>query len=219
MILTASGYAIHLDGRTNPDGQTAPAGHIHFQIGNGGFTQANANAAVPLNQWVHVAAARKANEPARIYYNGVLQPSGVVTWNGNITYTGAEMDIGKQAGFGNRYFNGAIDDVQIYNRALTESEIKAFITQILPDKTTIFNAGTNWTVIASPATVGEGDTTYDNQNIRIAGTTLTVNGAHAFRERGVAERSCYDTQWHNHHIRDETRCDRLDAFLSTAQVR
>ena len=29
----ASGYALHFDGRLNTDGQAAPIGHIHFQIG------------------------------------------------------------------------------------------------------------------------------------------------------------------------------------------
>ena len=44
-----------------------------------------------------------------------------------------------------------------------------------------FNAGTNWTIIASPITVVEGDTAYDNKNIRVAGTTFTLNGRHSFR--------------------------------------
>jgi hypothetical protein len=51
---------------------------------------------------------------------------------------------------------------------------------VVPDQSATFNAGTAWTVIASPATAGEGDTTYDNQNIRVVGTTFTVNGAHSF---------------------------------------
>ena len=53
---------------------------------------------------------------------------------------------------------------------------------VVADQNSIFNAGANWTIIASPATVGEGDTAYDNKNIRITGatTTFTVNGHHSF---------------------------------------
>ena len=122
---TRSGYALHLDGRTNPDGQPSPPGHLHFQIEDGSLHTTNANAQVPLNQWVHVAAVRKANENARIYYNGVLQPSTSVPWTGGITYSGAELDLGRESDYGNRFFNGVIDEVAIYNRALSAQEVEA----------------------------------------------------------------------------------------------
>lgn len=173
-----TGYAIQLDGRTNPDSQPAPAGHLHFQIGNGSWHTTNANQAVPLNRWVHVAATRKANEDAKIYYDGVLQPSTSLAWDGSIGYTGAEFDIGRQSDFSDRYFKGSLDDVQIYNRALSDVEIQR-LAEV--NQTAVFNAGTSWTVIASATSVGEGDTTYDNRNLRVSGTTLTLNGAHSFK--------------------------------------
>ena len=49
------------------------------------------------------------------------------------------------------------------------------------DATMAFGAGTLWTVITTPATTGEGDTTYDGLNIRVNGTTFTVNGGHTFK--------------------------------------
>ena len=52
---------------------------------------------------------------------------------------------------------------------------------VVADQNGIFSAGTNWTIIASPATVGEGDAAYDNMNIRVTGTTFTINGHHNFR--------------------------------------
>jgi len=176
-----TGYAIHLDGRTNPDSQTAPAGHLHFQIGNGAWHTTHTNAQIPLNQWVHVAATRKANEAAKIYYNGALQPSASLTWDGSVSYTGAEFDIGRQSDYSNRYFNGSIDEAQVYNRALTAAEIGQLAAIVTPDQSASFNAGTNWTIIASPASAGEGVTSYDNQNIRVVGTTFTVDGVHSFK--------------------------------------
>ena len=107
---------------------TFSAGHIHFQIGDGSWHVANANAQVPLNQWVHVAATRKANEDAMIYYNGVLQPSASVPWWGTISYAGAWFAIGQQKDLA-RPFNGQIDEARIYNRALTPAEVTALAGQ------------------------------------------------------------------------------------------
>ena len=121
---TAAGATIFLDARTNPDGQIAPSGHIHFQIGDGSWHTANANAQVPLNQWVHIVATRKANEDAKIYYNGVLQPSTSLPWSGSISYSGAWFAIGQQKDF-YRPFTGRIDEPEIYNRALSSAEIAA----------------------------------------------------------------------------------------------
>ncbi len=49
------------------------------------------------------------------------------------------------------------------------------------DQTAVFNAGTVWTTMNSPTTIGEGDTAFDNKNLRITGATVTVNGPHSFK--------------------------------------
>jgi len=127
-----AGATIHLDGRTNSDGQTNPPGHIHFQIGDGsGWHATNTNSSVPLNQWVHIVATRKANEDGKVYFNGVLQPSMSAPWpSGTISYNGAWFAIGQQKDI-NRAFNGLIDEAQVFSRALTAGEVQA-----------IYNAGT-----------------------------------------------------------------------------
>jgi len=122
-----SGASIMLDGRPNPDNQAACQRHIHFQLGD--TTQCsdswhctNSNSAVPENQWVHIAATRRANEPGRIYYNGVLQPSSSKPWSGNVVFTGP-WSIGRQLDM-SRFFKGNIDEVRIWNRALSQDEIR-----------------------------------------------------------------------------------------------
>lgn len=65
---------------------------------------------------------RKANEAAKVYYNGVSQPSTRVPWNGAISYAGAWFAIGKQKDLG-REFKGFIDDLRVYNRAFSASEV------------------------------------------------------------------------------------------------
>jgi hypothetical protein len=37
---------------------------------------------------------------------------------------GSERYVATTSGFGTPYFNGAVDDLAIFNRALTEQEIK-----------------------------------------------------------------------------------------------
>ncbi|NVN91044.1 MAG: LamG domain-containing protein [Desulfuromonadales bacterium] len=120
---SAAGATIFLDGRSNPDSQTAPPGHIHFQIGDGAsWHTTNTNSQVPLNQWVHIVATRKAGEDARIYYNGVPQPLTSVPWGGTISYNNAWFAIGQQKDV-NRPYKGLIDDVKIYSRALSASDV------------------------------------------------------------------------------------------------
>jgi hypothetical protein len=58
--------------------------------------------------------------PLFTYLNGVY--AGNITANSTLTSDSGELDIGKDDGLG-RYFNGRIGLVQIYNRALSASEI------------------------------------------------------------------------------------------------
>ena len=122
---TQQGYGMRLDGRTNSDGQPCPPGHIHFQILGSGQHATNSNSQVPLNQWVHVVAVRKANEDGRIYYNGVLQPSTSAPWSGSIGYDSVEMDVGREGSYANRNLSGMIDEVAVFTRALSTQEVEA----------------------------------------------------------------------------------------------
>ncbi len=76
-----------------------------------------------LTQWNHLALAY-ANQTATLYWNGQQVASGPVsgtfTPNGNNPfYFGRDQS--------NRFFNGLLDDVQVWKRALTAAEIQAII--------------------------------------------------------------------------------------------
>ncbi len=91
---------------------------------------------IPLNTWVHVAGVKDSGSTsARLYVDGALAASGAVEHP--IYNSAAPFMIGAYAaGFGGwpteGFFNGTIDEVSIYNRALTASEIQS-----------IFNAGSD----------------------------------------------------------------------------
>jgi hypothetical protein len=128
------GIGMYLGGSVSGSYPGVPPGSIDFDIGNGSsWYTVITKSQVPLNQWVLVTATATANNPAQIYYNGVLQPlwtpSGQPVWNGTVSYTGSGFAIGQALG-ANYSFNGLIDEVQIYNAALTTADVQG-----------IYNAG------------------------------------------------------------------------------
>jgi len=76
------------------------------------------------NQWHHIVFVANRKSLGHIYVNGILRVSGDISVHSS-TLGGGLINIG----FIWRHFNGLIDEVRIYNRALTEAEIR-----------TIFNA-------------------------------------------------------------------------------
>jgi hypothetical protein len=94
---------------------------VGFSSDNQTHNVPSAANSVPLNQWTLVTAARDAAGTTNVYINGVLssaanQFSGtpLAGYNGTI--------IGNRDGDATP-FNGKIDDVRVYNRALSAPEI------------------------------------------------------------------------------------------------
>jgi len=111
-----------------------PAGSLDLDIGSGSsWYSAYTTSQLPLNQWVLVTAVASANQPDQFYFNGVLQPylgqSGESIWNGTVSYSGTWFAIGQSVS-SNWPFNGLMDEVQVYNTALTAAQVQG-----------IYNAG------------------------------------------------------------------------------
>jgi hypothetical protein len=71
--------------------------------------------------WHHIVATFLPSTYARIYVDGILNASDTTTIQSAIVNNTAPVQIGLHDTSTN--FNGSIDDVRIYNRALTETEI------------------------------------------------------------------------------------------------
>jgi len=88
------------------------------------YTSAEYNAAgtanIPLNTWTHLAATYDGTT-LKLYVNGTLVTSTSVS--GNITVTNGMLRIGGNS-IWNEWFRGLIDEVRIYNRALSVTEIQ-----------------------------------------------------------------------------------------------
>ena len=83
-----------------------------------GETIVQGTTVLTTNEWYHVGLIYDGTE-ARIYVNGQLDISMNVS--GELTESNNELRIGRGEPAG--YFVGMIDDVRLYNHALTESEL------------------------------------------------------------------------------------------------
>jgi hypothetical protein len=75
-----------------------------------------------LNTWIHVAAVYDGSEQ-KLYINGELDISAKKS--GTITMNNDYLAIGWVDN--NRYFDGLIDEVKIWSRALSEDELKGLL--------------------------------------------------------------------------------------------
>jgi chitodextrinase len=101
-----------------------------FSAGNA--TQVNGPAALPINAWSHVAATYDGAN-LRIFVDGVQVSSTPLT--GPITTSAGVLHMGSNSVWNER-FAGLMDEVRIYDRALTASQIQSDMhTSITPDTT------------------------------------------------------------------------------------
>ncbi len=89
--------------------------------GNGYF---NGTVIVTGGEWHHYASTYDGSE-GRIYIDGELDVTSEGT--GQINISSYDLYIGENAQATGRYLHGILDDVQIYNRALSEVEINAIM--------------------------------------------------------------------------------------------
>jgi len=111
---------------------------IHGDIGNG---TAWLNTAVDVvtaqggslnvGEWYHIAyVIDDATDSAKLYVNGALATT--ITFSGTPLFmkSGQELRIG--VSYGTEYMHGMIDDVRIYNRALSEGEAASLAGRLGP---------------------------------------------------------------------------------------
>ncbi len=126
------GIGLYIDNSSN--GTDVPPGGIDFDIGTGsGYYSVYTTTQVPLNQWVLVTVTAAANNPSLVYFNGVQQPtitpSGETPWTSSTTvpYTSTWFAIGQSVA-NNWPFTGLLNDVAVFNAALTPSQVQAIYT-------------------------------------------------------------------------------------------
>ena len=95
-----------------------PNGHVHY--GWQGVTRdVEGTTDVRSGQWVFLAVTRDSDDSVSIYVNGKLENSFICDANSAFSHT-AKIGGGVIDG---EYFKGEIDDVRIYNYALSADEV------------------------------------------------------------------------------------------------
>jgi hypothetical protein len=117
-------YALILDGTGNPR-------RLEYYSGQGGGINLFSTGTLSNGiEWKHITVTFK-NNVAKFYINGVFDSQSTGT-NGLATFSNSILQIGRSIS-GTDGFNGKLDDIRIYNRALSDTEVQAlYLTEAPP---------------------------------------------------------------------------------------
>jgi hypothetical protein len=138
---------------------------------NGGGPSEDGTTDVYDTNWHHAVATRNSNT-LTLYVDGVVQNTNTTFFTGKSYNSGAVREIGRR-GVDSRTFNGTIDEVKIYNRSLSASEVKAEYNRKL--------GGSSLAVLNLPFTLNSSTTAKDYSTNALTGN---VSGATWSNERG-----------------------------------
>jgi hypothetical protein len=115
----------------------------------GTFASSNVygSGALPVNTWTHLAATYDGTT-MNFYVNGVLASSRAQT--GAIATSNGALSIGGDSISSGQFWAGLIDEVRIYNRALSESEIHTDMNTPVAGSVTRPSAPTGVHVVSAP---------------------------------------------------------------------
>ena len=99
-----------------------------------GYTLTN-GAALTTNQWVHVGATYK-NGSFILYVNG-LEVASNTSVSGGLPADTSSFTLGRKPDSNSNYFKGYLDEVRLFNKALSENEFQKMVYQEIQD-----NSGT-----------------------------------------------------------------------------
>jgi len=89
--------------------------------------------ALNYSQWYHVAAVYDGSA-VKLYLNGEMVFTGPVS--GNIAADASLLTIGKDPTTSTNYFKGKIDEVRVFNVALTDSQVQRMVYQEIQNSST-----------------------------------------------------------------------------------
>ncbi len=95
--------------------------HFGFTGSSRDYQAANSASQVALNEWHHVAATYDLQNGAQIYIDGAVDGSNPDL--GGVQMNTAHFLIGENPESTGRFFDGLIDEVTVYDRALSSGEI------------------------------------------------------------------------------------------------
>ena len=148
----------------------------HYTTATGART-VTGSTTVTAGNWYHVAAVASNNGLAQLYVNGVSEGTPVAM--GTLPAGGNAWSIGGSSSGGMGYFSGLIDEVRLYNRALSEAEVAVLAS--------------GQTVVTSP-TPTPTPPTYSTLTLNLT-AKASVIGVNQFSAYGSAFHYAADMAW------------------------
>ena len=171
--LTAIGY-----------GNPTPNNAFMFGLGNniisvqGWAVDYSVPLSYSIDQWIHSVCTYDGFN-VKIYVDGVLIGSGtILTW-----FTlGSEFYFGTRPSLGNGYFHGSLDDIGIWDRALTECEIQDLYHAQLNSASMNISAGLDQSICAGDNVTlnGTGGSNYQWNNNVVDGQAFAPAQSNAY---------------------------------------
>jgi hypothetical protein len=163
---------------------TSPTAEVYLRIVDGrydcgvwngaGSYLANYTPSVSdVNTWVHLTCTYDGSA-WNLYRNGILVNTST-TANGAMTVTDS-WAIGARGAGDQRYFNGSIDEVRIYNRALSATEAAALGGGGLPATALGTQTLTGNPIVAGDLVIASGTLAGGNTTISVAGSWWNTGG-------------------------------------------
>lgn len=104
-------------------------GQIFWWWGGGSNQLRSTGTALPVSTWSHIAITYISGTQ-KIYINGIERASGVDT--GALPVNNSPLFIGTDVGFNTRNFLGLIDEVRVYDQALTQANVQTIMAETHP---------------------------------------------------------------------------------------
>jgi hypothetical protein len=113
---------------------SSPTNATYLQMGFGTTLAEVSFPMLPAHTWEHLAATYTPGVGIALFYNGISVAAATMTEDGGaIPDAGFASNTGRQsrlgATFANSYWSGGIDDVRLFSRVLTDTEIKTLASQ------------------------------------------------------------------------------------------
>ncbi|MDP3881252.1 MAG: LamG domain-containing protein [Nanoarchaeota archaeon] len=150
--------------------------NISYTHYDGGWKYEYGKSNVSDGKWHFLVWVNYANKTMELYVDGVKEVGGVAS---NVTNNGPVNQIGKN--WGSNYFNGTIDEAQIFNSSLSANQIKAIynagignrsVQTMHSDETA---KGEVWTVAVTGNDKFDDGTTMLSNNLTIRGSVPNVS--------------------------------------------
>lgn len=142
---------------TNYEFHILPNGTLYWwwQSSSGNERTLTSQTVVPLNRWTHVTVRYTPGRQS-IFINGREDVSS--SYNETLMTNNAPLQLGQDQGLTDRFFDGALDELRIYDGALTNNQVAALMTertlcsqalQCFSDDFDRASLGDDWTVSSS----------------------------------------------------------------------